>query len=98
MDYEVLIECIMMEVAWHSARFDEAGDDTEQGRLHSNAITALVKLRKSLNPRDESTVKRAWITLEAMEAERKQNDNQTQPSLKNIMTTKTLIQSGYCGK
>ena len=77
-EYEVLIECINMEVAWHSARLDEAGDDTEQGRIHFNGIKAAVELRKSLRPHDESTVIRAWRTLDDMKTVRNQNDNQLQ--------------------
>ena len=71
LDYEVLSECITCEMAYHGARLHEFGDDTEHGDLHSKAMTALIKLEKSVNPDDENTVKSAWNVLRAIRAERK---------------------------
>ena len=78
--YEVIIECITMEMAYHSAHRYEAGRDTEHGRIHFEAMKALKKLRDSLNPRDESTVRNAWLTLDAMRASRMKTVNQSEPA------------------
>ena len=71
--YEVLDECITLEIAWHNARLDEAGDDSEQGRLHSAAITALVNLSESIHVDDES-IKRGRQVFREMKAKRESGD------------------------
>jgi len=75
LEYEVLHECIIMEIAFHGAKLDEAGDDTEQGRVHFNAMKALIEMDKTIYYRDESTIRRGWIALRAMEADRKKNQH-----------------------
>jgi len=72
LDYEVLSECITCEIACRNRLRYEAGKNTEQWRLHSEAMTALVKLDNDIVFDDESTVKAVWRTLRAMRAERKE--------------------------
>jgi hypothetical protein len=72
LEYEVLDECITIEMAHRNALRYEAGKDTEQGRLHFEAMLALNELSDSLDPRDESSVRNGWIALKAMQAERKE--------------------------
>lgn len=71
--YEVLDECITIEIAWHNARLDKAGDDSEQGRKHFAAIKALVNLSESLHVDDES-IERGWLVLNEMKAKRTAGD------------------------
>ena len=75
LEYEVLDECISIEMAYHGARLHEAGDDSEQGRLHLKAIKALKELSDSIDLDDKSTIEGAWFTLDAMKAERKPTIN-----------------------
>jgi len=73
LSYEVLDECITIEIAWHSARLDEAGDGSEQGRLHSAAMTALHNLSESIHVDDES-IERCRSIFRDMKAKRKAGD------------------------
>ena len=79
LDYEVLSECITCEMAYRNRLRYEAGKDTEQGRLHFEAMKALKKLDNSVNIDDENTVKSAWNVLRAMRAERKAAEAIVQP-------------------
>jgi hypothetical protein len=80
LDYEVLQECITCEMACRNRLRYEVGKDTEQGRIHFDAMTALIKLEKSIDIDDENTVKAAWSTLRVMRAERKAVAASTQPA------------------
>ena len=70
LEYEVFCECITNEMAWHGARLDETGDDTEEGRTHYAEMISLKKLRDSVRVRDESTLKRARQILDDMKTKR----------------------------
>ena len=71
--YEVLDECITNEMAWHGARLHEAGDGSEQGRKHSEAMMALVKLSESICVNNES-IERGRRILNEMKAKRQAGD------------------------
>ena len=79
LEYEVLSECINIEIAERNALRYEAGKDTELGQIHFEAMIALRKLHDSVRVRDENTIKKAWVVLDAMEAERKRF-NQLEPA------------------
>jgi len=71
--YEILDDRITIEMAWHQGRRYEIGKDTEQGRLHFDAMTALIKLGDSLHVDDES-IERGWQIFRDMKAKRKAGD------------------------
>ena len=83
--YEVLCECINMEMAWHSARLHEAGNDSKQGRVHFDAMMVLKKLRDSAHVCDESTINRAWRVLRNMEADRGLTTNRPEHYEQNVV-------------
>jgi hypothetical protein len=74
-DYEVLQECINLEASHHTAELYKVWENSEQGRMHIDARKALIKLRDSLNPYDESTVINAWIVLDALKTKYTQAAN-----------------------
>jgi hypothetical protein len=79
LEYEVFCECVTIEMAWHGARLDKSGDDSEEGRLHFAAMKSLKELRDSVDLHDENSIKRAWLVLKAMKADRKEVANQPMP-------------------
>ena len=83
LEYEVFCECVIIEMAWHGARLDKAGDDSEEGKLHFAAMKSLKELRDSVDLHDENSIKRAWLVFNAMKIDRKEAANQPMPIIKN---------------
>ena len=71
LEYEVLSESINLEIAHHSELMHEIGAGCDEAQAHRDEIIALVKLRNSVRVRDESTIKNAWLVLDAMKAARR---------------------------